>query len=500
MRAAEEAAFANGVEVEALMDRAGAGLARAVSKFFPDPGKAIVFAGKGHNGGDALVAAAVLQKEGWEIDLRLVFPEEDCAELTRKKIADLRRDELPLVQGRAEARPSALIVLDGLLGLGSKHLLREPVRTAAQEINRLRREESAYVVAVDSPTGLDGDNGDRDPDCVIADFTVTIGFAKHGLLADHVIDLVGRVEVVPLAELVIAPVPENDHLATAGSLAPVLPRRNFSAYKNEFGRIGVVAGSQGFIGAALMTVQGALRAGAGLVELFVPKEIYPTVAAAAPAEAMVKPVRSYRDLLEEKMDVWALGPGLGKAEAKDLMRLIERLAAPMVVDADGLNILSADIEVLKRCAGPRLLTPHPGEMRRLVDPGKMSRAGLARNFADHFSVALLLKGARTIVAEKGLPLSYNSTGNPGMATGGMGDVLTGVCAGLIGQGLSLYNAARVGAWVCGRAAEIAVFEESESEESLLPRDVLDHLGAAFNELHRTRRLASQGAADLRPPL
>ncbi len=250
-----------------------------------------------------------------------------------------------------------------------------------------------------------------------------------------------------------------------------------------------MAGSQGFIGAALMTAQGALRGGAGLVELFVPKEIYPIVAAAAPAEAMVKPVRSYRDLLEEKMDVWALGPGLGKSEAKDIMRLIERLAAPMVVDADGLNILSGDVEILKRCAGPRLLTPHPGEMKRLVDPGKMSRAGIARNFADHFAVALLFKGARTIVAERGRPLSYNSTGNPGMATGGMGDVLTGVCAGLIGQGLSLYDAARVGAWACGRAAEIAVFENGESEESLLPRDVLDHLGAAFNELHRQPSLS-----------
>ncbi|MEY2549311.1 MAG: ADP-dependent NAD(P)H-hydrate dehydratase / NAD(P)H-hydrate epimerase, partial [Verrucomicrobiota bacterium] len=140
MRAAEEAAFASGVEVEALMDRAGAGLASAVRRFFPKPGRGIVFVGKGHNGGDALVAAAHLQKAGWEIDLRLIFPESDLAELTRKKLETFRRDELPLVPGSAEARPSALIVLDGLLGLGAKHLLREPIRTAAQEINRLRRE------------------------------------------------------------------------------------------------------------------------------------------------------------------------------------------------------------------------------------------------------------------------------------------------------------------------------------------------------------------------
>jgi len=482
MRAAEEAAFASGVEVEALMDRAGAGVAAAVRKFFPRSGRAVVFVGKGHNGGDALVAAARLREAGWEIDLRLIFPEGDLAELTRKKLDVLRRDELPLVQGRAEARPSGSIVLDGLLGLGAKHLLREPIRTAAQEINRLRREEHAFVFAVDLPTGLDGDTAERDPDCVVADCTITIANAKHGLVIDDAIDFVGRIEIVALSELAIAPSPANDLMACARSLRAALPRRKFSAYKNEFGRIGVVAGSAGFIGAGLMTTEGALRGGAGLVELFVPKEIYPIVAAAAPAEAMVKSIRSYRDLLEEKIDVWALGPGLGKADAKDLLKVIERATAPMVLDADGLNIVADDVEILKRCAGPRLVTPHPGEMKRLFDSGKMSRAGTAKNFTETFPVTLLYKGARTIVAERERPLSYNSTGNPGMATGGMGDVLTGVCAGLVGQGLSLYDAARVGAWVCGRAAEIAIFEKSESEQSVLPRHVLANLGAAFKEL------------------
>lgn len=480
MRAAEEAAFASGVEVEALMDRAGAGVAAAVRQFFARAGRAIVFVGKGHNGGDALVAAACLKQAGWEIDLCLIFPEQDCAELTRKKLQALNEAEC----GSPESfrGDSALIVLDGLLGLGAKHLLREPVRTAAQEINRLRREENAFVFAIDLPTGLDGDTGDADPDCVAANCTITIGFAKHGLVIDGAIDLVGRLEIVALSDLVIAASPANDLIACAHSLNTLLPRRKFSAYKNEFGRIGVVAGSPGFVGAALMTTEGALRGGAGLVELFVPRDIYSIVAAAAPAEAMVKPVRSYRDLLEEKIDVWALGPGLGKAEAKDLLKVIERASAPMVVDADGLNIVSDEVEILKRCAGPRLLTPHPGEMKRLFDSGKMSRAGTAKNFTDSFPMTLLLKGARTIVAERGRLLSYNSTGNPGMATGGMGDVLTGVCAGLIGQGLSLYDAARVGAWSCGRAAEIAIFENGESEESLLPRDVLKNLGRAFSEL------------------
>ena len=231
-----------------------------------------------------------------------------------------------------------------------------------------------------------------------------------------------------------------------------------------------------------MTTEGALRAGAGLIEVFVPEEIYQIVASAAPIEAMVKPVASYRDLLKEKIDVWALGPGLGKSRAAEILELIEKTKQPMVIDADGLNILADKISVLRRCKGKRLLTPHPGEMNRLFPGKKESRMKTATKFCNRFPVTLLLKGSRTIVSERHRALSYNTTGNPGMASGGMGDVLTGVCAGLIGQGLSLYDAARLGAWVCGRAAEIAIFRGGASEESLLARDVLDHLGKAFNEL------------------
>jgi NAD(P)H-hydrate epimerase len=177
-----------------------------------------------------------------------------------------------------------------------------------------------------------------------------------------------------------------------------------------------------------------------------------------------------------------LGPGLGKSRATEVLELIEKAKQPMVIDADGLNVLSEKISVLRRCKGERLLTPHPGEMKRLFPDGTETRAKTAAKFCSRFPVTLLLKGSRTIVAERDRPLSYNTSGNPGMATGGMGDILTGVCAGLMGQRLSLYDAARIGAWVCGRAAEIAIFNNGQSEQSLLPRDVLEHLGDAFKEL------------------
>lgn len=479
MRAAEEAAFARGIEVEALMDEAGAGVARAVRQFFPEAGMCLVYAGKGHNGGDALVAGERLQREGWTIDVRLPFPEADCSALTRKKLAALR--DSPSAPAAEHPRLGRTIILDGLLGIGNKSLLREPIRATARELNRVRLERNAFVFAVDLPTGFNSDTGEIDPDSVVADFTVTIGFAKHALIVDAAIDFAGRIVILPLPDLEAGGA-RNEIMATTQALAGLVPRRKFGAYKNQFGRIGVVAGSKGFIGAALMTTEGALRSGAGLVELFVPEDIYDITAAAARPEVMVKATRAYRDLPGEKIDVWAVGPGLGNANAARIRDLIARVEQPMVVDADGLNVLADEIEVLQRCRGPRLLTPHPGEMARLVAPGKMARAGLARSFCERFPVTLLLKGSRTIVAQHDQPLSFNSTGNPGMATGGMGDVLTGVCAGLIGQGMSLYDAARVGAWLCGRSAEIAIFQRGATEQTLLPSDVLANLDRAFVDL------------------
>ncbi|MGI9086783.1 MAG: NAD(P)H-hydrate dehydratase [Chthoniobacterales bacterium] len=474
MRAAEDAAFAHGITAEALMDEAAEGIARAIQKFFPTPGRCVVFAGKGNNAGDALAAAALLQKSGWEIDLRTVFADEELGELPRKKLAQLKRQTFA---GECLGQ----IVLDGLLGLGAKPPLREPIRAACQEINRLHREHAAYVFALDLPSGLDGDSGAADDDCVVADFTVAIGAAKQGLLADDALNFVGRLEVVSLGALTFTESPKAI-VAEPSSLRTLLPRRSFGAFKNQFGRVGIVAGSKGFTGAALLCSLGALRGGAGLVELFVPEEIYPIVASAAAPEVMVKSVRSYDAVLDEPLDILALGPGLGRAHAEEILRVIEAAPITMVLDADGLNILSEKMDVLGRCAGPRLLTPHPGEMKRLFPDENGTRAERSRRFCEQYPVTLLLKGSRTIISETGRPQGYNTTGDPGMATGGMGDVLTGVCAALLAQKLSNYDAARLGAWVCGRAAELAIFYGDASEQSLLPTDLLTHLGRAFRDL------------------
>ena len=479
MRAAEQAAFARGVTAEALMEQAGAGIAGTVLKFVRQPAHCIVFAGKGNNAGDALVAARHLREFGWSVDIRLAFDAKDGGDLMQKKLKALRTDELPLVRGRVETR--RCVILDGLLGVGAKLPLRDPIRSACREINRLRGATNALVFAIDVPTGLDGDTGEADDDCVVADCTVTIGFAKRGLVADSALDPVGRLEVVPLPDLTVNSESEAT-VASAASLRGLLPRRSFGAYKNQFGRVGIIAGSRGLTGAAVLCASGALRGGAGLVNLFVTEDVYPIIATIAPPETMVRDVSSYHDLKQQPVNAWVIGPGLGHERADEVRAAIREIEQPMVVDADALTAAAEEPKVLDEARGPRLLTPHPGEMKRLWPDAPEARATQARQFTDNHPVTLLLKGSRTIVTERGRPLSYNTTGTPGMATGGMGDVLTGVCAALIAQHLSTFDAARVAAWVCARAAEIAIARCSASEESLVATDVIHNLGRAFNEL------------------
>ena len=498
MKEIEDRAFASGVAAFDLMEDAGAQIAAAVRQFFPEPGRCLVVFGKGHNGGDALVAARHLAAAGWTIELEQIFPTDALAPLTLQQLESFQEARALMSESTEPLAPdcpaAVTVILDALLGIGAQPGLREPLKSAAARINSRRKETGAAVFAVDLPTGLDGATGEADPDAVTADFTLTVGFAKRGLVADAALNHVGRLAVLPLAALTAPETPAADSVATPRTLAGLRPPRPFGTHKGDCGRVGIVAGSRGMTGAAVMAANAAVRAGAGLVSLFVTPDIYSIVASAAMPEVMVAPVDCYLNLLEKPFDVLAIGPGLGRGDADDFLALIEHFTGPMIVDADALNLLAAGhLDVLGRAAGPRLLTPHPGEMARLFqESAGLSRIETARQFLNRFNggpLTLLLKGARTLVAQRDggasdPRLSFNTTGNPGMATGGMGDVLTGVCAALAGQGLSLFDAARVGAWVCGRAAELAVFHWGHSEESLCATDLPDFFGPAFRELRQ----------------
>lgn len=491
MRALEERSFSAGVTAEALMEDAGAQCAAAIRELLPRPGSCLAVFGKGNNGGDALVAARHLAHAGWKTHLVPAYPRAAWGELPTRKFeeAGLGRHYPYGVEGlhaaaqAAQGQAGPLLILDGLLGIGSHGVLREPLASLVRAMETLRQRAAAQVFALDLPTGLNADTGAPGEPCVIADATLAIGAVKRGLVADQATAHVGRLVLLPLADLPLDDA-SGEIVATPTQLAPLLRRRPFETHKGECGRIAIVAGSRGLTGAARLCSEACVRAGAGLITLYVPEDAYPIIAAATAPEVMIQGVKSYLDLLETKHDILALGPGLGNARGDEVRELIRRSEVPTIIDADALNLLSSDLSLLSAGKAPKLLTPHPGEMARL-DPSapKKARREAASDFAGRHPVTLLLKGARTIIAEKGRPLSYNTTGNPGMATGGMGDVLTGVCAALAGQGLSLYDSARVGAWLCGRAAELALSEGAESQESLTPSALLAHLGRAFHRLH-----------------
>ncbi len=479
VKAAETLAFAQGVQVETLMETAGKAVADIVGQFHPKPGRLAVWGGKGNNAGDALVAARILVKRGWQAEFFGAFPEANLGKFAAQKLTEFRET----CRSTSFSRPSSsFVVLDGLLGIGAQGPLRPEISTAIKEIRRLRKEEGAWVLAVDIPTGLDGEYGLPSTPCVEADLTATIGFVKTGLLADSATQYVGRLAWIPLPELVAT---EGDpaQLITPELLRTWLPPRNFNSHKGTYGRVGILAGSRNFPGAARLCTHAALRAGAGYVTLFATEELHSLIATSLPAEAILHPIRSFREVLQQPLNALCIGSGLGKENTSEILEIVREATMPSVIDADALNAVADDPKILHECRGPRLLTPHPGEFARLAPhlAGLPRREAAEAFVADHH-VTLLLKGARTVIADRERPPLFNSTGNPGMGSGGMGDTLTGVCGALLAQKLDTREAAATGAWLCGRAAEIAIFSRQQSPESLLASDVTQFLGQAFRVL------------------
>ncbi len=481
MQDGEARAFEAGVDSADLMEAAGQGIARVIRQFFPAPGTAVLFLGGGNNAGDALVAGRELARAGWTLLGRLAVEPEKMKPLPAAHWRSLRGVARITANDEITAQ-GPLICLDGLLGIGSSGPLRPPLAALAAEMNRLRLSHGAFTFAMDMPSGLDGDTGLPAPDAVVADVTATIARAKAGLFADTAANHAGRLALVPLPSLApFLPAFAGPELLVPNLLRPWLPRRPFDFHKGQAGRVGVIAGSRGFYGAAVLACMGALRGGAGLVTLLVKEDSYEALARMTPPEVMVRQVRDYRKALELRLDAIALGPGIGFAHDEEILGLIHEAPMPAVVDADALTLLSrTSLSPLKIAAAPRLLTPHPGEMERLCDRLK-PRLETAQSFADaHPGHTLLLKGARTVIATSGHPALFNTTGHPGMATGGMGDLLTGLCAALLGQGVETHRAAGLGAWLCGRAAEIAALDQAQ--ECVIPTDAAACMGRAWREL------------------
>jgi NAD(P)H-hydrate epimerase len=381
------------------------------------------------------------------------------------------------------------VLLDGLLGIGASGALREPLVALAREIAWLRNHAGARVAAVDLPSGVDPDRGEITAEAVIADVTFMIGAAKCGLLTATAAHATGVLAVVPVEPLAALPGGGLELISPLTMEAGIVPRP-FDFHKGMAGKVALLAGSPEFTGAAVLAASGALYGGAGLIHLYVPQAVAAAVTAKCPPEIIVHGCSDPQELLESAPDAIVVGPGLGPmsdAFAAQLMQLLAHSEVPTVLDADALNLL-ARLGIDQALKPNHLLTPHPGEFRRLApDLADLPREDAARMFVGRHPVTLLLKGCRTLVTKHDAPLWCNATGSPGMATGGQGDVLAGVIGALLAAGHPPVTAAAMAAWRCGRAAELALNLPTISEESLTPSHVLAHLGAACRDWRESRR-------------
>lgn len=423
---------------------------------------ALVFCGTGNNGGDGIATARFLLREGWRVKCVLVGERKKMTGDSREMERRLIEWGGSLEQFDPECRQEYVgydVAIDALFGVG----LHSELRSDAQEAVRMMK-WAQWVVSADIPSGIHADTGEELGRAVKADVTVTFSVGKPGLYVGKGAVNSGRVVVADIG--VPEDLPDEEACTTAVMDQPCLPRRRRDAHKGDFGKLFIVAGSVGYTGAPALAAAAAVRCGAGLVTLAVPEEIYP-IAAVKCDEAMVWPwPEQYEDILEKarSCDAVLIGPGLGQSDRakRIVLGLLRDLTCPVILDADGLNILSKHMDVLDQRSALTILTPHDGEFARLsgCDLPVANRLSTAREFAVRHNCVLVLKGHRTITAAWSGKCVINTTGNPGMARGGSGDALAGLIAGMFVQGKTPDHVAQA-VWIHGRAGDLAAADKGE---------------------------------------
>jgi NAD(P)H-hydrate epimerase len=487
-----------------LMENAGRCCVEEIIRQFGhrEEKRVLILAGKGNNGGDGHVIARLLLREGWRVTL-LVLAERKQITGDAAVNLELLPHDLPRFRTRSEElstlhavdfRQTDLIV-DAMLGTGLSNDLGGVYCEAVQLING----SGKPVVAVDIPSGVHGSSGRILGSAVRADLTVTFACPKVGHVLYPGAEMTGRLLVrdIGIPPAILEQAPGFQYLDEE-SMAPLLRRRDRQGHKGNYGHCLFIAGSTGKSGAAALCANSAVRAGSGLVTLGVPERLNPILEVKT-TEAMTVPLPDSGDghlaesafaeivRLLEGRDVLAIGPGIDRRpETVALVRsLAETVEIPLVIDADGLNALATDMTVLKwKRTSAMVLTPHPGEMARMLDaplpPEQADRIQLCREFATNHDVYLVLKGARTIIASPDGSVAINGSGNPGMASGGMGDVLTGIIASLIGQGYEVRDACCLGVFIHGHSADLVA--RNKGEVGIIATDVAEMLPFARKKL------------------
>ena len=488
-----------------LMENAGAETARAVLEAFPrlPSGRGAILCGRGNNGGDGFVVARRLLNRGVQVRTLLVGKRQEVKGDARVNLDILdsmgagpqevtTAGDLPALR---EALASADVAVDALLGTGTQG----PARGLIAEVIGLVNDAGRPVAAIDLPSGLAADDPEPPGPAIRARLTVTLGLPKPCLLLYPAAGWVGEMRVVEIG--MPAPLTRAGGgplgLLEGADVAPALPARDPAAHKGTFGHVLVIAGSAGKTGAAALASEAALRAGAGLVTLAVPRslngilevkvtEVMTEPVAETDAQTIGREARADLLALAQGKSVVAIGPGLGShPDTQALVRdLLASLRTPVVLDADGINAFAGEADLLSQAAGPLILTPHPGELSRLLgvdrDALLRGRLALVPETARRLRATLVLKTARTMIASPQGETRIVPTGNPGMATGGTGDVLTGLMAGLLAQGREPLLAATAAAYLHGLAGDLAA--ERLGQEAMLAGDLLDQVPEAIRQV------------------
>lgn len=501
-----------------LMENAGRSVAQAViEKLRKVAGKKVVIlCGKGNNGGDGLVAARHLFQHGAAVKVFLACEPEDITGDARVNYEIWERfgqQVFSLVSSNGlQLLKLALMqsdaVVDALYGTGFRGRMADRLGKVAETVNAAGK----LVFAVDVPSGLEADTGRVNGQCIRADLTITFGLPKIGLAIEPGAGYAGELIVadISLPRALTDKAGAGRFFLTKQLVGSWILPRPAAAHKGSFGRVLVVGGSRGMLGAACLAAFAALRAGAGLVTLGVPRSLQDAAAAKltevmtcglqeTPEGALSTPAGpEIMDLLKQST-VLTLGPGMSQhPETAALVRdLVGAAEIPVVLDADGLNAFAGEGRLFAGRKSPLVVTPHPGEMARLLGKSvaavQSERIRIAERAARDWGAVVVLKGARTIVASPDGFTAVNSTGNPGMATGGSGDVLTGAIAALVAQGYELFRAAAAAVYIHGRAGDIAAGKKGEM--GLVAGDLIESLPAACKELEDYRE-AVNGSSGL----
>ncbi len=496
-----------------LMEAAARCVADAIRENISSGEQVLILTGTGNNGGDGWAVARLLHLDGIPVRVFSMAPPAKlkgdaktnahfATQVGVESACLSDSDEGPLLEYLAAALADSDLVVDALLGTGSRLPLRSPYSEVVAMVTRW----NVPVVAVDMPTGLDADTGQVDEICMKATTTITFGALKPGLLLEPGCAYAGKVEVadIGIPRSILADLKSNCWYLQPEELANILPPRSKIGHKGSFGHVLVVGGAPGLTGAPVMSAESSLRSGAGMVTVATLDTVHEVLEMKL-TEAMTFPLPTVQHHIDpwaalaeleskwQRFDALALGPGLGQGPKvqefvrglfAELLRLGHRL--PFVLDADGLNAVAPDLEIF---AAPGLkesgvLTPHPGELARLLDVRTSDvlhdRVNSALQAAEKSQNVVVLKGAPSIVAHPQGQVVINSTGNVGLAVGGSGDVLTGIIGALLAEGLSPWQSAMMGCYTHGRAADLAL--EWVSARGMLPRDVIAEIPKAFQKL------------------